>query len=244
MTPFFIVAAPRTGSNLLCTLLDSHPEVLCHHELYNPNGVFPALRLRGGEFTLGTVEERNDDPLGFLSRIWEAHFGHRCVGFKMTRGQNQSVLDALLGDVRVHTIVLRRANRLKTYVSELRAQASGLWEVYDRAELAASRPRVHVESGALHRHIADNEQFYAGVDAALARSGAPALRVTYERLFHEDEHRRILSFLGLRQGGVPLRAASVKQNSCDLRDLIDNYGELADAVRQTDLAAELDDRGL
>ena len=37
-TRFVILAAPRSGSNLLCTLLDSHPEILCHHEVFNPVG--------------------------------------------------------------------------------------------------------------------------------------------------------------------------------------------------------------
>ena len=37
-TRFVILAAPRSGSNLLCTLLNSHPEILCHHEVFNPVG--------------------------------------------------------------------------------------------------------------------------------------------------------------------------------------------------------------
>ena len=34
-TRFVILAAPRTGSNLLCTLLDAHSRILCHHEILN-----------------------------------------------------------------------------------------------------------------------------------------------------------------------------------------------------------------
>ena len=37
---FVILAARRSGSNLLCSLLGSHPHVRCHHELFNPNGIF------------------------------------------------------------------------------------------------------------------------------------------------------------------------------------------------------------
>ncbi|MBM3777293.1 MAG: hypothetical protein FJW23_03505 [Acidimicrobiia bacterium] len=242
MTKFVIVAAARSGSNLLCTLLDSHPRVLCHHELYNPAGVFYALRLRGGAFTLGTLEERDRDPLGFLPRVWDADLGHSCVGFKMTRGQHPAVLDAVLGDPGVRTIVLRRANRLKTYVSEQRAQATGVWEAYDHADVPKDRPLVRVDVAALRQHIAEQELFYAGVDAALAQSGAPALAVTYERLFDPDEQARMLGFLGLRDTRVPLSAASIKQNSSDLRDLISNFDELASALRHSACEAELRDR--
>src|SRR4051812_10100689 len=194
---FVIVAARRTGSNLLCTLLGSHADVLCHHELFNPDDIFYALPLRGGVFSLGTLAERTADPLAFVARAWDDNLGKRCVGFKMTRGQEPTVLGALLADANVRVIVLRRANRIKTFVSELRAEASRRWEVYDRAEVDPRRPKVHVDARALDAYIAQNEAFYSEVDAVLARGGKAVLRVTYERLLHADEQRRILAYLGL-----------------------------------------------
>lgn len=241
---FAIVAARRTGSNLLCTLLDSHADVLCHHELFNPGGIYYALPLRDSGFSLGTLEEREADPVAFLARVWERNLGKRCVGFKMTRGQDERVLDAVLGDANVRVIVLRRANRIKPFVSELRAELTQRWEVYDAAQIDASCPRVQVDIDALDAYIATNEAFYAHVDAELARSGSPVLRVTYEHLFQADVQQRILAFLGLQGDGAVLSARSVKQNSCDLRDLIENYDALADAVTGTALARELADRGL
>jgi LPS sulfotransferase NodH len=241
---FVIVAARRTGSNLLCTLLGSHADVLCHHELFNPGGIYYALPLRDGEFSLGTIAQRDSDPLGFVARAWDQHLGKRCVGFKMTRGQDAHVLEGVLADPTVRVIVLRRANRIKTFVSELRAEASRQWEVYDRVELSPSRPRVPVDKARLEAYIADNEAFYAQVDATLARHGKRALQVTYEKLFRDDEQRRLLDFLGLRAGDAGLRASSVKQNPCDLRDLIDNHDALAQQLTGTALADELADRGM
>jgi LPS sulfotransferase NodH len=98
LTRFVILAAPRTGSNWLCSLLNSHPGILCHHEVFNPNGIFYALDFRDGAFDLGTIEERNRRPLEFLSRIWQHPLGTNCVGFKMTRGQDEHVLQAVLSD--------------------------------------------------------------------------------------------------------------------------------------------------
>ena len=241
---FLVVAAPRTGSNLLCTLLASHADVLCHHELFNPGGIYYALALRDGDFSLGTLEERTADPLAFLERTWDHGLGKRCVGFKMTRGQDPQVLGACLADAKVRVIVLRRANRMKTFVSELRAQLTKRWEVYDPADIDATCPRVHVDAHALEAHVAQNEAFHAELDAALARSASPVLRVTYERLFDTDEQQRTLAFLGLRADGVMLNPASVKQNSCDLRDLVENHDELSHELAGTAFAAELADRGL
>jgi LPS sulfotransferase NodH len=161
----------------------------------------------------------------------------------MTRGQDQRVIDAVLADPGVRVIVLRRLNRLKTFVSELRAEKTSRWEVYDPADIAAC-PRVPVDLRALEAYVAENEAFYAGIDAALARSGSPVLRVTYERLFEPAEQQRILAFLGLAPDGAQLNARSVKQNSCDLRELVENYDALARSVAGTALALELADRGL
>jgi LPS sulfotransferase NodH len=241
---FVIVAARRTGSNLLCTLLGSHADVLCHHELFNPDAIFYALPLRDSGFSLGTMAERAADPLAFLARAWDANHGKRCVGFKMTRGQDSRVLDALFADANIRVIVLRRANRIKTFVSELRAEAAKRWEVYDAMELDPARPRVRVEQGALGAYVAENEAFYSDIDAALVRCGNPVLRVTYERLFDADEQRRILEFLDLPADDAVLTASSVKQNSCDLRDLVDNYDVLAHELVGTALADELADRGM
>src|SRR5687767_1531082 len=156
---FVIVAGRRTGSNLLCTLLGSHRDVLCHHELFNPDGIFYALPLRHKGFSLGSIAEREAAPLAFLSRVWEQSLGKPCVGFKMTRGQHSRVLDAVLADSNVRVIVLRRANRIKTFVSEMRAEASRRWEVYDPAEVDPSRPRVRVDLRVLDAYIVENEAF-------------------------------------------------------------------------------------
>lgn len=240
---FVIVAARRTGSNLLCSLVGSHADVLCHHELFNPGGIYYALPLRDSGFSLGTLQERAADPLGFLARVWSSPLGKRCIGFKMTRGQDQGVIDAVLADPGVRVIVLRRMNRLKTFVSELRAERTSRWEVYDKADIAAC-PRVPVDLNALDAYVADNEAFYAGIDVAVARSGSRVLRVTYEKLFERGEQQRILDFLDLAPQEVALSARAVKQNSCNLRDLVDNYDALARSLAGTALGLELADRGL
>ena len=59
---FVILAASRSGSNMLCRMLDSHPAILCHHEIYNPKGIRLAVTLRETDFTLGTMAERERDP--------------------------------------------------------------------------------------------------------------------------------------------------------------------------------------
>jgi LPS sulfotransferase NodH len=242
-----ILAAPRTGSNMLCTLLGSHPDVLCHHEVFNPDGVFYALELRDGSLDLDGIEERDRDPLAFLERVWSTDLGHSHVGFKMTHRQNETVLDAVLRDVGVRKIVLRRQNRVRTFVSRQISEQTGQWEAYREADLVSERPRVHVDVAALREDIAENEGYYGEVERLLETTGQPFVRVWYERLLagrrDERARARVLEFLGLPEpdrAAASLRIRSVRQNPASLRELITNFAELEDALAGTGLAAELD----
>jgi LPS sulfotransferase NodH len=243
VTRFIILAAPRTGSNLLCTLLNSHPEVLCHHELFNPNGVFYALNYRDGSMDLGSIEARNREPFRFLRRVWEHPQGASCVGFKMTRGQDDAVMRGLIGDAGVLKIVLYRRNRLKTFVSEQIARKTDRWEVYTKTELATDTPKLHIDVGALKAHCDLNERFYRDIQDALKSGKQPWIETVYEDILRESEHVRLLGFLGVRATKARLTQSSIKQNDSNLRVLIENFQELEQALEGSEYLAELYDRG-
>ncbi len=244
MRRFVLLSAKRSGSNLLCTLLGSHPDVLCHHEVFNPRGIFYALPLRDGSLDLGSMEERDEDPLGFLERVWDAHGGARAVGFKWTEGQDDVVLRHVLADPGCRKIVLRRRNRVKRFVSQRIAETTDQWELYRGEERERPPPRVEVTAAELRADVAAVAAFHDGLDRALADAPDDAvLRVEYERLFDPAEQRRMLAFLGVEESAAPLEATSVKQSPRDLRDAISNHDALAAELAGTDLAAELLDPG-
>jgi LPS sulfotransferase NodH len=238
-TRFVIVSAPRSGSNLLCTLLNSHPEILCHHEVFNPNGIFYALGCRDGSLDLGTIAERESDPLRFLGALWDRNLGHRCVGFKMTRGQNELVLRSVVDDRAIRKIVLKRRNRVKTYVSTLVAERLDQWEVYKPGELAEPRPRVALGVDGLLANVALNAEFYASIDHALKATNQVALEIAYEDLARRSAHQGLLAGLGVSRREFPLVPGSIKQNSADLRQVVDNFDEVLTLLGGSELAAEL-----
>ncbi len=241
MTRFVILAAPRTGSNLLCTLLNSHPEILCHHEVFNPQGIFVALTHRDGGIQLGSRAERDRDPLAFLERVWRTGHNFRCVGFKWTRGQNRMALESVLQASQVKKIVLRRRNRIKTFISEQIAKRTQQWEAYSPQELVLPRPSVTVDKIQLLEHVSDNDRFYREIDASLRRGQQPQIDVWYESLFSPREQERLLEFLQVGTVDRRLTAASVKQNSTDLRDSIANFSELSALLAGNDLELDLYD---
>ncbi len=244
MTRFVILAAPRTGSNLLCTLLNSHPQVLCHHEVFNPNGVFTARDYQGKGLSVESLQQRDANPLGFLDRVWQSGTDSMCVGFKWTRGQNQDVLKSVLEDCGVKKIVLHRRNRIKTFVSEKIAQQTQQWEVYSPQELMLPRPQIQVELAELLQHMESNQRFYAELSAALSQSDQPHVEVEYETLFEREVQIRLFQFLAVSSPQIQPVAASVKQNPKDLRDTIANFTELAAQLPKGELLRELFDCGI
>src|SRR5258706_3016978 len=127
-TRLLIACQPRTGSNWLCSLLQSHPQILCHHEVFHHDEIYYAVGHRDGRLShLGSTHERDRDPLGFLEQLWHEDFGRSVVGIKLLDGQAPEVLARLLADTQVRKLVLRRQSRVRAYVSLLRARETGFW---------------------------------------------------------------------------------------------------------------------
>lgn len=241
-TRFVILAAPRSGSNMLCSLLHSHQHVLCHHELYNPADIFYALPLRKSAFQLAqSTKERDQEPLLFLDKIWRHNLSMPCVGFKMTHRQNAQVFQALLADHSIKKILLKRKNAVKSYVSKLIAQGNGIWEDYgdqkDRHHTA-----VTVDIDQLNEDIAFNQDFYQEIESSLKSSAQQYCALEYEQLQNVNSQKRLLDFIGLNY--QPLTTASIKQNPTDLRKIVSNYSELLENCANDTLRQQLIDQSM
>jgi riboflavin biosynthesis pyrimidine reductase len=236
---FVLFAAPRTGSNLLCGLLNAHPDILCHHGLFNPGGIHWA---RGGA-TLpdypGGVGGRDADPAGFLRHVWSLQAGQAATGFKLNRDEDEGAVSLLLRDRGVRKILLRRRNRVRTYVSELVARQTGIWESYEQAALAAAPlPRLRLDPADLRRHAALNAAYYAQLEAVMRVDGQGWLDTSYEDLAQPGELARILTFLGQP---LPAQLPSIchKRGPADLGEVVQNLDALRRALAGSDLAADL-----
>jgi LPS sulfotransferase NodH len=236
---FVVLSARRSGSNMLCTILGAHPDVLCHHELFNPHGIFVALELRRGAPTW-EISARERDPLGFLACVWAATHGRARVGFKMTLRQAPRILDAVLDDPGIDKLVLRREDLLRAFVSERIAEALGEWEVYDPEALARDRPRVRVDPEALRSHVEATHTYYDDITMRLRDGGQRWLELRYEALETAQEQRRMFEFLGVTPPSRLLPPRSVRQNHGLLTAMVSNHAELAKALRDDPLARFLD----
>ena len=241
---FVILAAPRSGSNMLCSMLDSHPDILCHHELFNPGGIFYALPLRdcdqqAEQEMLLRMQERDRDPLTFLAKqVWQRHGEESVVGFKMTYQQNLEVFQAVLAAPEIQKIVLRRNNAVKSYVSKLVAEQSGVWEDYGQAK-AHEHLQLELNLEHLQQDLAFNQRYYAEIETYLRDTRQAYLQVEYEALMDSACQRKILDFLACSY--LPLETRSRKQNPSDLRQRVKNYGQILAQCQDPEILAQLTD---
>jgi len=233
-TRFLIACEARTGSNWLCGLLNSHPQVLCHHEVFHPDALYYAAGFRDGRLAhLGPLAARDHDPLDFANRLFSADFGRAAVGFKLLAGQAPPLLAQLLADRSVKKLILRRRSRVRAYVSLLRARETGRW-----AQRSYDGMAVHIEPSALVEFAQRYDDWYAGLRAATRTQ--PVRELVYEDL--QQEPGRIesaLEFLEVGPAAAELRPINERQSRDSLREAIGNLDELLCALRGTELGAEL-----
>lgn len=235
MTRFVILCFGRTGSNWLCQLLNSHPSILCHGELFNParcgwiGGQAANAALAGA----WTETRRDEDPGGFIESVFADHRGHESVGFKLLNWHQPRLLRDLVREPGVRKVVLRRENRVRAFVSRTRAELTGWYthRPYDRL-------RVALEPEELLAYADRYDRFYADVRDQTV--GSPALFVSYEHLGEPATHSTMVEFLGVRPSGLPLSATLRRQSSGSLRAAIANFDELTEALAGTSLLAELE----
>lgn len=238
ITPFLVLAAERTGSNLLAGLLDSHPDIIAGGELFNPvvrkSGDIPWwLAPKREKDELAALRESS--PVQFLDRLvaQAVEGGNRFVGFKLMyfhADRCEQVREHLVADENIRVLHLTRWNLLRRYLSLLRARATGEWQQPAKRGGRREQPKVEVSIPDLLVDIARIRRWESAYRQAFA--GHPVLELTYENLSQEPvtEGRRALEFLGA-DPEVDLRVRTRKTGVDPLQDAIVNYDEVCAALR-------------
>ena len=229
---FIVLGTHRTGSNLLLSLLNSHPNVVVQGEIF--------LRLEGNCY-----EEVLDDTFGRYAP--EVHN----VGFKLFyKHPFDDATDGLwkmLGNIReLRVIHLKRRNLLRLALSEKIARKLDWWFVH-----GSPLARIHkVREKQVRFDVDELTSFFETVERESEEreryfEESPRLSLHYEDLTsrREETYGKILDFLAL-PGHLP-GTYMRRQNPEGCRQLIVNFGELRRHFRKTRWAGffEEDSRG-
>lgn len=224
MTKFIILNAPRVGSNLLCTMLDAHPEILCHHEIFNPHLLGYARSLNQTDFSIGTMEERQENPIEIYNRIWENHLGFDCVGFKLCWRQHEEIFYHVLKDKTVKKVILKRQDQFRSFVSLLMARKTGEWVVYNDETINHQPTKVFVNPAEFQEFIAFNQAYHSEMEELLETSNQDWFDLAYEEMFEFMTLKKLSNFLEVSPHFVEkMRPGTKKINGVEIEDLVENF---------------------
>lgn len=239
-TRFIILAAARTGSNLLRELLASHPGVFAGGEVFNfkliEQGFIPWFEIGSPSAEQAEINSNehlirlwHGDPGRFieeLMRLTEG-WGYRAIGFK-TMYELPNPEDPagryLINDKSVRVIHLKRRNLLRRRISWERAVATDKWFQFRGGE-APELPVITLPIQEIIREFVDLEAKQKEYDESFKEH--PLLEVFYEDLAQNPQAvgNRALTFLGI----VPDRELQVRLEKTGLdplRAAVGNYDEL------------------
>lgn len=225
---FVVLARPRTGSNLLVSLLQSHPNLRLFYELFNKslsNKTF-------WDFINYDIDDvyqyKEEEPVSFLKKLVYREMPKSVsgVGFKLfythARSSNENqVWDYLKESKDLNIIHLKRKNLLKTHLSEQIALKTQIWvgkknpsQIYP-IKLDYSNTLEFFNS--IKKQEEKNHDFF---------SDHNVFEVYYEDILKDIEYysRNLQEFLNLPFRNLYI--STPKQSSIPLSQAISNFFEL------------------
>lgn len=162
----FMISCPaRSGSSMLCSLIHSHPQAICHHEVFaiegRPTvmGIYARKRrdVHGFEQRLRTY--RDERPEAFLYDIVFNPQGRRCVGFKFKTDEAlqpayRAILDLIVNDSDIKIIHLVRRNVLDQYISHRVVEQTGKTFVREGSHRPEPKP-IRIDTDHLVAYVRD-----------------------------------------------------------------------------------------
>jgi LPS sulfotransferase NodH len=211
--PFIVLTRARTGSNLLISMLDSHPNIRAEGELFRDLGP----RFYG--FALSMVFSKQ--PRHIRASGFKIFYNHTSNDGRGGVWGKLCCMDDLL------VIQLGRRNALRTMTSRKIAGAQGVWLA------SASETYSRREKGIKSINFTAEELEYGFVRMRAQEEWAEEtfgrharIHVYYEDLVDNSEHvlRGLTTYLGLPYHAP--KTSLIKQNPEKLSELISNYDEL------------------
>jgi len=237
MKKFIILSYKRSGSTMLYTLLQSHPDIRCHGELF--------LKEKEKKDTLFHLYRNNSliakflfhSPLRsyiigkYLKDIFQERDEEKAIGFKLMYGQARDFPYILywIKRHRVKILHLHRRNILKTCLS---------------VKLALQRGRGHSKKILPTKKITIDENMILGELTSIARRlkfmdwfcSLYFPHLSYIDIYYEDflsdmeaNCKKLLNFLGIKSD-IFLKTELKKLNPNSVIDIVENYEKLVKAL--------------
>jgi LPS sulfotransferase NodH len=227
-TRFVIVTAGRSGSALLISLLNSHPDICCDDEILNAHRRWPLMYIEG---RAKLARRRGVGTYGLKVQPWHVIDAQRVQGASdwVTTLQRRGW----------QVIRLSRHNRLHQAISVARAHQEGVW--HQRAHETDPVGPITLDPLAVM-----GAMYYTQMQEELIDTMVKD--VDYLSLVYEDDLidvaaqtrtlERIFEFLGVAP--QPTKTDLVRRSEEDMRLLVTNYDEILDEIQRNRFMAFID----
>ena len=198
---FVIISMSRSGTSLLSESLNSHPQIVCHGEVFHPN---PVGHLKDNFIEQSfdqVVQLRAENPSAFLDWVFDRP-GVTAAGFKMWQSQNPDGCDSLLADHSVAKIIYERPNVLARFSSSLLVRTTGVYNLgADKKRSTGLDQRVAFDLRQFRAYLAKHRETFLDLRQ---RARGRVLDLTYTDLLSSG-FADVQAFLGVSRQDLALQ---------------------------------------
>jgi len=195
MRKFVILSGGRSGTSLLSSTLDTHPDLVCHGEVFHSKR--PAGHVRGN--LLG----KSNEEIKALQSDLEAYMDHvfgqdnvSAVGFKMWRTQQPDIADIMMKESSVLKIIFERKNLLARFSSSRLAQMTGVFNKgSSKQDDSHKNVKIDFDRDMWDSFVVKHNRMFK---IYRKRGKGPVLELTYEELL-KNGFDPVLDFLGVKR---------------------------------------------
>ncbi len=223
-TNFVIIAAQRTGSNMLVSALDNHPKIRCHGELFrrknlNMKGALKVLRTIPSEFQ--SEDYRDIHFREYLEAVKGTDGKKPFFGFKLMLNQSETARAGLIENSNVKKVLLFRENLLAVFSSSLIAKATGQGAVVQGKEVIQAK--VQFEPKRFEKFRKNHDKRFKEARQKLAgRPGIEWIETEYLKICKLEGIAEVMQFIGVDPETASITVKTAKRNPSNILDRFTN----------------------
>lgn len=236
ITKYLIIGPSRSGSTLLSTALDQHPEIVCYGEVLHDKGHNRMDEHHSKFKDDGFCKDADTVQPYMEQRIFQPLEDKSICGCKVTYPHIFTPGSRLTTRVREYITGLRdvkiihtfRYNLLESYVSNHRANKSNVWWSYK--PLDDKNDQLHVSLDDLRKYCTQQFECKQQIENVICKNNE-LIEITYEDLCTDftGTIKKALNFLGA-DDKVPLKPQLHKIETRPIWERITNYKEIVNGM--------------
>lgn len=220
---FILYGFGRSGSTLLTSLINSHPQIICDSEIFHRNRVgnifFPMWYLNGNQQAKTVHKEKKMYGCGIMSyQLHEQKYIDHKKFIHLLRERGWKFLH------------LRRRSVLDIALSIVKAEMDGVYEVKGSTGYEAGKVIIPIER--LNYYLGSVTFHHRNEDAVM--SEVDHFSIVYEdHLLNKDWNKTLkpmFEFLG--QSPISVNSTFKKKSKTDPQEQFENYDEIIDCYQK------------